>query len=430
MRTRFVIAMTLTDLVALGLAMLVGSMLVFGTSAVWEARIDLRLSTLPLLGVMTAGAVVMSLATASMSGHGVPRPTYGRLIMILTGTFLLTTTASFMFRDALPYSRSYVPVVLGIWGVFGAAHQYVRRRRPWTERLVIVTSEKTLADELAESDHVEVVSVIDPQSDADLEPLPNGCSLAVDLRSALSQNVAQFVSSCDLAGYDVRPLASVYQEHLQRVPLVHLNEGWEISTPLLSTQPWLPGKHVVDTILVLVTAPLWLLVGLAVALFVKISSPGPVLFRQRRIGRGGEPFVMYKFRTMVVDAEESGPRFAAEGDARLIRGGAFLRRARLDEIPQLYNVLKQEMSLVGPRAEQIPFVRQFRKRIPFYDLRHLVRPGITGWAQVNYGYADDAADTIEKLSYDLYYIQHMSPALDLQILWKSIWTVLTGAGAR
>jgi len=139
---------------------------------------------------------------------------------------------------------------------------------------------------------------------------------------------------------------------------------------------------------------------------------------------------MYKFRTMAIDAEEAGPRFAAEDDSRLIRGGAFLRQARFDEIPQLYNVLRAEMSLVGPRAEQIPFVRQFRRRIPFYDLRHLVRPGITGWAQVNYGYADDAADTIEKLSYDLYYIQHMSPALDLQILWKSIWTVLTGTGAR
>lgn len=421
--------MTVTDLLALALAMVLGSVLIFETPLVWDARIDRVFSLLPLLGVMAAGAVAMSLATASMSTHGVPRPTYGRLLTIVAGTFVVTTTVSFLLRD-LPYSRSYVPVVLAIWGVLGAIHRFVRRQRPWTERFVVVSSEKGLIDELAESPHIEIVSVVDPQTQGDLAPLPPGCGLAIDLRSVLSERVAQYVSSCDLAGFHVRALASVYQEHLQRVPLVHLNEGWEISAPLLNTTPWLPGKRFVDTILVVATAPLWIAIGLAVGLFVRLSSPGPVVFRQKRVGKGGEPFVMYKFRTMNLDAEDLGPRFAAEADSRLIRGGTFLRQTRLDEIPQLVNVLRGEMSLVGPRAEQVPFVRQFRKRIPFYDLRHLVRPGLTGWAQVNYGYADDAADTIEKLSYDLYYIQHMSPVMDLQILWKSIWTVLTRAGAR
>lgn len=429
MRTRFLVGITLTDLAVLAVAMVIGSVIVFETPAVWDARIDVTRSLFPLLGVMGGGALVMSLVTASISAHGIPRPTYGRFLMIVTGTFLLTTTASFMIRT-LPYSRLYVPVVLSLWTVGALGHRYVRRRRPWTERVVVVTSEKSLADELADSNHVEVLSVIDPQSETELEPLPGGAALVVDLRSVLSERVAQFVSSCDLAGFRVRALASVYQDHLQRIPLVHLNEGWEISGSLYNTQPWLPAKHLVDAMLVIVTAPLWMLVGAGVWLFVRLSSPGPAIFKQRRIGRGGEPFTMYKFRTMAIDAEHLGPRFAAHGDSRLIRGGAFLRRFRLDEIPQLYNVLRADMSLVGPRAEQIPFVRQFRKRIPFYDLRHLVRPGITGWAQVNYGYADDAADTIEKLSYDLYYIQHMSPALDLQVLWKSVWTVLTGAGAR
>lgn len=429
MRTRFLVGMTVTDLVVLGVAMVLGSVIVFDTPAVWDARVDRTLSLLPLVVLMASGALVMSLATASMSGHGVPRPTYGRLFTIVIGTFVLTATGSFLIRD-LPYSRSYVPLVLALWTLLGIGHRVIRRRRPWTERFVVVSSEKELLDELAESPHVEVVATIDPQSSSEMTPLPPGCSLAVDFRSVLSERVAQFVSSCDLAGFDVRPLASVYQEHMGRVPLVHLNEGWEISTPLLSAAPWLPGKHLVEGLMVLVTAPLWLLVGVVVAAFVKLSSPGPVIFSQRRVGRGGEPFVMYKFRTMSIDAEENGPRFASEDDERLIRGGMFLRSTRLDEIPQLLNVLRGDMSLVGPRAEQIPFVRQFRKRIPFYDLRHLVRPGVTGWAQVNYRYADDAADTIEKLSYDLYYIQHMSPVLDLQILWKSVWTVLTRAGAR
>lgn len=421
--------MTAVDLVALGLAMVIGSQLVFGTPFLWDARINRTLSLLPLLVVMALGAVAMSLATVSMSGPGVPRPTYGRLLMIVAGTFLLTATASFLIRD-LPYSRLFVPTVLGMWAVLSATHRFFRRRRPWTERFVIVSSEKDLVDELSESAHVEVLSVIDPQSEGDLQPLLPGCGLAVDLRAVLSERVAQYVASCDLAGFDVRPLASVYQEHMQRIPLVHLSEGWEISVPLLATAPWLPGKRVVDFFLTLVTAPVWLTISALVWLTVRVSSRGPAVFRQRRIGRLGEPFVMYKFRTMDLDAEALGPRFASEHDARLIRGGSFLRRSRLDEIPQLYNVLKGDMSLVGPRAEQVPFVRQFRRRIPFYDLRHLIRPGITGWAQVNFGYAEDATETIEKLSYDLYYIQKMSPVLDLQILWNSVWIVVTRWGAR
>jgi lipopolysaccharide/colanic/teichoic acid biosynthesis glycosyltransferase len=306
----------------------------------------------------------------------------------------------------------------------------VRRRRPWTERFVAISAEKALVDELADSPNVEIVGVVDPADEDELQPLEQGVGLMVDLRAPLSERVAQFVASCDLAGFEVRAFTSVYQEHLGRVPLVHLAEGWEISAPLNQSAPWLPGKRLVDTALAIVTVPLWIPLGLVVGLFVKFSSPGPAIFRQRRIGQGGEPFVMYKFRTMRMDAEDRGPRFAVENDERMIKGGSFLRRSRLDEIPQMLNVLVGDMALVGPRAEQVPFVRQFRKRIPFYDMRHLVRPGITGWAQVNYGYADDAADTIEKLSYDLYYIQHMSPIVDLQILWKSIWTVLSGAGAR
>jgi exopolysaccharide biosynthesis polyprenyl glycosylphosphotransferase len=348
--------------------------------------------------------------------------------MIVLGTFLIAATASFLFRT--PYSRSYVPTVLGIWLALGVLHRSIRRRRPWTERFVAISSEKALVDELADSANVEIVGVVDPADEDELQPLEPGIGLLVDLRAPLSERVAQFVASCDLAGFEVRAFTSVYQEHLGRVPLVHLAEGWEISAPLNQSALWFPGKRLVDTALGILTLPLWVPLGLAVGLFVKLSSPGPAIFRQRRIGRGGEPFVMYKFRTMRIDAEDHGPRFAVENDDRLIGGGSFLRRSRLDEIPQMLNVLRGDMALVGPRAEQVPFVRQFRKRIPFYDMRHLVRPGITGWAQVNYRYADDAADTIEKLSYDLYYIQHMSPIVDLQILWKSIWTVLSGAGAR
>ncbi len=174
------------------------------------------------------------------------------------------------------------------------------------------------------------------------------------------------------------------------------------------------------------TLPVWLLLAAGVAIFIKVSSPGPVIFAQERTGLGERHFTMFKFRTMTVDAEKDGPRFAAADDPRLIRGGSWLRKSRLDEIPQLWNVLKGDMSLVGPRAEQVSFARDFAKEIPFYSHRHMVRPGVTGWAQVNYGYADDQADTIEKLTYDLYYIKNMSPIMDLKVLWESVWTVLNG----
>jgi lipopolysaccharide/colanic/teichoic acid biosynthesis glycosyltransferase len=255
-------------------------------------------------------------------------------------------------------------------------------------------------------------------------------TIAIDLRAVLSEEMAQYLSSCDLAGYRIRPFSSIYEEHTGRVPLVHLAEGWEISAPLHEVAYWLPTKRVFDTGFTILAAPIWIPLALLVASFVKLTDPGFSVFRQERIGFNGRVFTMYKFRTMELDAEKDGAQFASLDDPRFIPGGAFLRKTRLDELPQLWNVIKGDMSLVGPRAEQVPFAAEFRREIPFYDHRHMVRPGITGWAQVNYGYADDQAETIDKLTYDLYYIKHMSPVMDLRIFWKSIWTVLTGDGAR
>ena len=133
---------------------------------------------------------------------------------------------------------------------------------------------------------------------------------------------------------------------------------------------------------------------------------------------------------MVADAENDGPRFAEVDDPRITTTGRFLRKSRLDEIPQLWNVLRGDLTVIGPRPERPMFVERFEQVIPFYGSRTMVRPGVTGWAQVKYGYADDEADTVEKLTYDLYYIKHSSLWLDLQILGLSVWTVLSGFGAR
>ena len=181
------------------------------------------------------------------------------------------------------------------------------------------------------------------------------------------------------------------------------------------------------------------LIGLAIALpllpfimlAVKLDSPGPVLYRQKRVGRGGTTFYCYKFRTMRQDAEaDTGATWAADDDPRITRGGRFLRASRLDEIPQLWCVFVGDMHFVGPRPERPEFVEWLSKEIPFYGVRHTVRPGITGWAQVQYKYGNTLGDAREKLQYDLFYIKNASVGLDLLILFQTVKIVVLGRGAR
>ena len=190
------------------------------------------------------------------------------------------------------------------------------------------------------------------------------------------------------------------------------------------------AKRLLDVATVILLAPLWLPLAACVALAVRFDSKGPALYSQPRVGRDGQVFTLWKFRSMVHGLQAPGVHFAQAEDPRITRVGRFLRRSRLDELPQLFNVLMGHMSLIGPRPEQTAFVRDFAATIPSYPYRHLVRPGLTGWAQVQQGYADSADTTRIKLSYDLYYVAHYSLALDLLIAAKTVKTVCTGFGAR
>ncbi|MCA8957906.1 MAG: TIGR03013 family PEP-CTERM/XrtA system glycosyltransferase, partial [Planctomycetes bacterium] len=181
------------------------------------------------------------------------------------------------------------------------------------------------------------------------------------------------------------------------------------------------------TVGIVVTAPFMLLV----AVLIKLESRGPVLFRQERVGQDGHPFMINKFRTMRQNAEqESGPVWASTDDPRITRIGKFLRLSRIDEIPQMFNVLAGQMSFVGPRPERPFFVEELSERIKFYPLRLTVKPGVTGWAQVNMAYAASIEDTMEKLRYDLYYIKNMSFVFDLNIMLRTVGVILFGKGAR
>ena len=171
-------------------------------------------------------------------------------------------------------------------------------------------------------------------------------------------------------------------------------------------------------------------VCLITALAIKLESPGPVFYRQERVGEDGKIFTLLKFRSMCSDAEKNGPAWATLKDQRVTRIGNVIRRLRLDEIPQMINVLKGEMSFVGPRPERPVFIRQLQKEIPYYTQRHVAKPGITGWAQIRYPYGASKEDALEKLKYDLYYIKHMSVLFDLTIILETVKTVLLRRGSR
>ena len=190
------------------------------------------------------------------------------------------------------------------------------------------------------------------------------------------------------------------------------------------------AKRVVDVTIASVSLMTMAPFLLIVAMLIKLDSPGPIFYRQKRVGFHSRPFMIIKFRSMVDGAESSGPRWAQENDHRVSRVGRWLRKSRIDEIPQFINVLKGEMSVIGPRPERPIFVEELRTQIPYYDIRHTVRPGITGWAQVMFGYAASHEDSHLKFQYDLYYIKNQSFWLDLKTLVKTIGVLVRGEGAR
>ncbi len=241
---------------------------------------------------------------------------------------------------------------------------------------------------------------------------------------------AKALLDCRMRGIQVEDWPTFYEKETGKILVTDLRPSWLIfSDGFVKTPRTEIIKRTVDMALslagVLVAVPLMALVAVA----IKLESAGPVLFRQPRLGQNGRGFILNKFRSRRRDAEkETGPVWARESDPRVTRVGAFLRRARLDELPQLFNVLVGDMSFIGPRPERPEFVYELQKQIPFYMERLSVKPGVTGWAQVRYGYGASVEDALEKLQYDLYYIKNLSLFLDLVILLNTIQVVLFARG--
>lgn len=239
------------------------------------------------------------------------------------------------------------------------------------------------------------------------------------------------ILQCKFGGIEVVDAPSFYEEKTGKLLIENLRPSWFIfSDGFRLTPAFKFFKRVFDVLFAASGLILSALLMPAIALAIKFDSRGPVFFRQVRAGEKEEPFTIYKFRTMRTDAEKNGAVWASEKDPRVTRSGRFLRKSRLDEIPQLFNVLKGDMSFVGPRPERPEFVNELKRAIPYYSERHFVRPGLTGWAQVRFPYGASIEDAIEKLRYDLYYIKNMSLFLDVYIVLETVKVILLKRGSR
>lgn len=255
--------------------------------------------------------------------------------------------------------------------------------------------------------------------------------IVVNLDSYGSSELERALVNCRMRGISCYTFESFYERLFEKLPVLMLNDRWFLMSDgfdKLGSRFFRTFKRAFDflfaTAILLISLPMSILI----MALIPLTSKGPAFFTQERIGAGKKPIKITKFRTMSHNAEANGPRWAQKNDSRVTKLGIFLRKTRLDELPQLINVFKGEMSLIGPRPEREYFVNQLAEKIPFYSLRFFVKPGLTGWAQVNFRYGADENDAIEKLRYELYYIKNQSLLLDSRILLKTIRVVLTGVG--
>ncbi len=254
--------------------------------------------------------------------------------------------------------------------------------------------------------------------------------IIISLEKHENEEMLRVISACDKLGVTIKIVPDLYQiisgqvktASIYGFPLVEIN-------PTLMTEWERKVKRLMDVVISLILLIISLPIIIITAIFIKLESEGPVLYKQERVGLNGKVFKVLKFRSMVNDAEKTtGPVWAGKDDPRITKVGKFIRKVRIDELPQMYNVLKGEMSLVGPRPERPKFVEQFAKEIPLYKRRLLVKPGLTGWAQVKHKYDENIEDVKTKLKYDLFYIENQTLRMDLKILFRTIFVVLLGKG--
>ena len=360
------------------------------------------------------------------------------IFLVFTFSFLFVAFIYFIFR--LEYSRLTLLIGYACCCAWFLAFNFLRRKSS-RYRLSIVPIGRV--DDLETIDNVEWVRMNKPE---DFNPRTTG--LVADLRTDLPPEWEHFLAQKALAGIRVFHVKQIKETLLGKVEIEHLSENTLGS--LNPNQAYLEIKQTIDWISALAVLILLSPVFLIIAICIKLDSPGPILFKQVRKGYRGRNFVVYKFRTMTDCAPETGDastgtadsgeaklpdqsRHSAitrDKDTRITKIGRFLRRTRIDELPQILNILRDEMSWIGPRPEALVLSEWYEKELPFYSYRHIVRPGISGWAQVSQGHVAEVDEVLEKLHYDFYYIKNFSMWLDVLIVLRTLRTVFTGHGAK
>ncbi len=255
-------------------------------------------------------------------------------------------------------------------------------------------------------------------------------NIIISVTQNRTDHLLREIVKCHQHGIKIHEMPDLYAKLTSKIPIQHINHHWLV--PNLTAIPdnfyslfHDATNYILSLAILLFFLPFFPFIILA----IKLDSRGPIFYYQKRIGKNGKVFTLFKFRTMEKNAEKHGAAWTVKQDPRITRVGKWLRKFRLDELPQLINVLKREMSLIGPRPEEKSLVESFKQEIPFYEYRYIVRPGITGWAQVNYQNTCSLEGAFEKLQYDLYWIKNRSLWLDLKIIFKSIHVMFTGFGA-
>ncbi|MFH1215961.1 MAG: TIGR03013 family XrtA/PEP-CTERM system glycosyltransferase [Pseudomonadota bacterium] len=331
-------------------------------------------------------------------------------------------------------------------------YKYVLDRKMFSQPIVLIGAGSlaaNIADEITKKrdSGYKIVSLIGKRADhtlpdnvplsSDIDELPEFCrknkveKIVVALGDRRGKTPIRSLLRCKLAGLTIVEGITFYEGLTGKVLVEKVNPSWLIYSSGFKIYRWSTFiKRLVDLIASFFGLLFSLPFTLLSAAIIKIESPGPVFYTQERVGEKGHVFKVIKFRSMRSDAEKDGPVWAMKNDTRVTRFGGFIRKVRIDEIPQMWNVLKGEMSFVGPRPERPVFVEQLTSSIPYYSLRHTVKPGITGWAQVCYPYGASEEDALRKLEYDLYYIKNLSIFMDFWIIFQTIKTVLFQKGSR
>jgi len=382
----------------------------------------------------------------------------GRLLRAVFFAVLTACVIFFLFpmmnvgRSAFAWNLIFASLFVFLWHM--SLRYYLQVRSPQTNLLVLGDSELAIDAVKEILDHPELaikvvgfvtdtsrtgdITGVDAKIIGNYDDFPTLVSehnvnhIIVGLSDNRKKLPIEALLDLKTTGMLIEDATAFYERVTGKIPVENLrpswlvfNSGFNISEDIFLQKRIL--SIILSILLVVFTLPILLLTMIA----IKLDSKGPVFYKQKRVGQNGRVFKLIKFRSMRQDAEKmTGPVWSTPGnDSRVTRVGNFLRRTRIDELPQIYNVLRGDMDMIGPRPERPVFVEQLSKEIPYYPLRHVVKPGITGWAQVNYGYANELDQTIEKLQYDLFYIKNISMALDLMVIFETLKTVLIRKGS-